>query len=50
MSKTLTPQVIETDRVSNPEIMIDGVAVQAETDVKVELLRFGETPRAAAIE
>ena len=42
--------MVETDGVAEAEIVIDCAAVEAEPDVKIQLLRSGETPRAAAVD
>jgi len=35
MSKALTPQLIETDRVADTEIVINGTAVEPEPEVEI---------------
>src|SRR6516165_6318168 len=42
--------MIETNGIADAEIVIDCVAVETEPNMKIQLLRFGETPRAAAVE
>ena len=42
--------MIETNGIAKAEIVIDRAADEADPDVKIELLRLGETPRAAAVD
>jgi hypothetical protein len=42
--------VVEASRISDAEVVIDRVGVQAETNVKIELLGFGKPPATATIE
>jgi hypothetical protein len=42
--------MIETNGIAEAEIVVDRAAVEAEPNVKIELLRLGETPRAAAVD
>src|SRR6516165_3840447 len=50
MSKCHPPEMIETNGIAEAEVVIDRAAVEAAPDVKIELLRLGETPRAASID
>jgi hypothetical protein len=43
-------QAVETERITDPEIVIDRTAVKAEARVEIKLLSLGESPGAAAIE